>query len=599
LDLDVSGALVSPHTAPSGYAPVDLQAAYSLPSATGGFGSTIAIVDAFDAPNAAADLAVYRSQFGLPPCGSGCFTKVNQSGASTMPAVDAGWAAEISLDLDMVSAACPNCRVLLVEANSSSVNDLGKAVDTAVRMGATAVSNSYGSPEFANESAFDVHYNHPGVTITVSSGDASYGVRYPAASPYVTAVGGTRLTRNGTSGAWQETAWTGAGSGCSVFESKPAWQHDTGCSKRTVADVSAVADPATGVAFYDSTPDNGVSGWLVGGGTSVSAPLVAAASALAAEQSPTGYPVQQAYAASGGLTDIVSGSNGTCAPSYLCTAGVGYDGPTGLGSPSGTSALAPPTIIGSSPGTFTSLAPYRQLDTRNGTGGVSGPVAPGATIRITVNGHGGIPANGVSAVAVNVTVTQPSNAGNIAVYAGDAPEPSTSNLNFTPGQTIPNLVIAPVDANGQIAITNNSTGTVHLIADTFGYYLDGTPSTPGAFTSLAPYRQLDTRNGTGGVSGPVAPGATIRVAVAGHGGIPANGVSAVAVNVTVTQPSNAGNIAVYASRRAEPSTSNLNFIPGQTIPNLVIAPVGSDGMIAITNNSTGTVQLIADTFGYY
>ena len=468
VDLDVSGPLASPDTAPSGYAPADLQTAYSLPSATGGVGRTIAVVDSYDAPTAAADLEVYRSKFGLPPCGSGCFTKVDQLGGSSLPPVDTGWAMEISLDLDMLSAGCPNCHILLVEANTASLADIGAAVNTAVRMGATAVSNSYGIAEFAGESAYDAYYNHPGVTITASSGDSSYRVQYPAASPYVTAVGGTSLSPNSTSGSWHETAWASSGSGCSAFEPKPTWQHDSGCSARTVADVAAVADPATGIAFYSSTPNNGISGWLVGGGTSVSAPLVAAAAALGAEQSPTGYPVQQAYVATSGLTDIVTGSNGTCTPSYLCTAGTGYDGPTGLGSPSGTAALAP-----SNPGAFTSLSPYRQLDTRNGTGGVSGPVAPGATIRVPVDGHGGIPTTGVSAVAVNVTVTQPSSYGNIAVYASGTATPDTSNLNFTPGQTTPNLVIAPVGSDGMIALTNNSSGTVQLIADTSGYYLGG------------------------------------------------------------------------------------------------------------------------------
>jgi hypothetical protein len=205
----------------------------------------------------------------------------------------------------------------------------------------------------------------------------------------------------------------------------------------------------------------------------------------------------------------------------------------------------------------------------------------------------------VSAVVVNVTVTQPSSSGFVTVYAGGATMPGTSNLNFTAGQTVPNLVIAPVGADGTIAITNSFGGTVQLIADTFGYYLGGTAADAGAFTSLAPYRQLDTRDGTGGVSGPVAPGATIRVHVDGNGGIPASGVSAVVVNVTVAQPSSSGFVTVYASGTARPGTSNLNFTAGQTVPNLVIAPVGSDGMIAITNSFGGTVQLVADTFGYY
>ncbi|MFJ5977361.1 hypothetical protein, partial [Pseudarthrobacter oxydans] len=160
-------------------------------------------------------------------------------------------------------------------------------------------------------------------------------------------------------------------------------------------------------------------------------------------------------------------------------------------------------------------------------------------------------------------------------------------------------VISPVANDGTIALTNNSSGTVHLIADTSGYYTAGTPSTPGAFSSQAPFRQLDTRNGTGGTTGPVAPGATIRVPVTGRGGIPATGVSAVAINVTATSPTSFGNITVHAGGTTAPGTSNLNFTPGDTTPNLVISPVANDGTIALTNNSSGTVHLIADTSGYY
>jgi hypothetical protein len=161
------------------------------------------------------------------------------------------------------------------------------------------------------------------------------------------------------------------------------------------------------------------------------------------------------------------------------------------------------------------------------------------------------------------------------------------------------LVVSPVGADGSIALTNNSNGPVQLIADTFGYYLAGVPAAPGAFASLTPFRQLDTRYGTGGVSGPVLPGATVRVPVVGRGGIPGSGVSAVVVNVTVTGAATAGNITVYAGGTAQPGTSNLNFVAGQTVPNLVVSPVGADGSIALTNNSNGPVQLIADTFGYY
>jgi hypothetical protein len=172
-------------------------------------------------------------------------------------------------------------------------------------------------------------------------------------------------------------------------------------------------------------------------------------------------------------------------------------------------------------------------------------------------------------------------------------------VNFVAGQTVPNLVVSPVGADGTISLKNNSSGPVQLIADTSGYYVAGVPAAPGAFSSLTPFRQLDTRYGTGGVSGPVAAGGTVRVRVTGRGGIPSSGVAAVVVNVTVTGPATAGNITVFAGGTAQPGTSNVNFVAGQTVPNLVVSPVGADGTISLKNNSSGPVQLIADTSGYY
>jgi subtilase family serine protease len=334
-----SSGSVGTAAAPSGYGPADLAAAYSLPS-TGGAGATVAIVDAFDDPAAESDLATYRANYGLPECSTanGCFHKVGQDGsASRLPAPDEGWAEEISLDLDMVSATCPQCHILLVEASSTDIADLGAAVNTAVSLGAKYVSNSYGGSESSADPTYDSRYfDHPGVAITVSSGDAGYGVEYPAASRYVTAVGGTSLTRDGS--AWRESAWSGAGSGCSARDAKPAWQHDTGCARRTVSDVSAVADPSTGVAVYDTY--GGDSGWEVFGGTSVSSPIIAAVYALAGTPSAGSYPASFPYAHTSALTDVTSGSNGSCSGSYLCTGVAGYDGPTGLGSPQGVSAFA-------------------------------------------------------------------------------------------------------------------------------------------------------------------------------------------------------------------------------------------------------------------
>jgi subtilase family serine protease len=333
---DAGGAPAATAT-PNGFGPADLQAAYALPSASAGAGQVIGIVDAYDHPNAAADLATYRSTYGLPPCttASGCFRKVAQSGTGKLPKTNGGWAQEISLDLDMASATCPGCRILLVEASSASFTDLAAAEDTAARMGATVISNSYGGSEFSGEtsSTYEGHFNHPGVPITVSSGDSGYGVQFPASSRFVTAVGGTSLTRS--AGAFSETAWSGAGSGCSAYVPKPSWQTDSGCPRRAVADVSAVADPNTGVAVYDSFRYQGASGWMVFGGTSVSAPIVAGAYALAGAGVGPGTP----YAHTSALHDVTSGSNGACSVAYLCTAGPGFDGPTGLGTPDGVAAF--------------------------------------------------------------------------------------------------------------------------------------------------------------------------------------------------------------------------------------------------------------------
>ncbi|HEU5367976.1 MAG TPA: S53 family peptidase [Ktedonobacterales bacterium] len=322
----------------TGYTPCDLQSAYNVVNSTGGVGQTVAIVDAFNDPNAESDLGTYRSRFGLPSCttANGCFKKVNQSGVQgSYPSNNTGWSEEISLDLDMVSAICPNCHILLVEATTSSLSNLAASVDTAVRLGATEVSNSYGGSESSGETSTDSHYNHPGVAITASSGDSGFIVEYPAASRFVTAVGGTHLVRASNTRGWSETAWSGAGSGCSQFETRPSWQNITNitsvCGRRAVADVSAVADPNTGVDVFDSFNE---SGWLVFGGTSVASPIIASIYALAGNAASVNYG-SFPYSHTSSLNDVTSGSNGSCG-NRLCRAGTGWDGPTGLGTPNGT-----------------------------------------------------------------------------------------------------------------------------------------------------------------------------------------------------------------------------------------------------------------------
>lgn len=350
----VAPKTVKPHASsatPTGYGPSDLQSAYGLTdaSASNGSGETIAIVDAQDDPNAEADLAAYRDYYGLPACttANGCFKKVSQTGSTTsLPAPDSGWAGEISLDLDMVSAIAPNAHILLVEAKSASMANLGTAVNEAVKLGARFVSNSYGGSESSSDTSYDSSYfNHPGVAITVSAGDEAYGAEYPAGSKYVTAVGGTRLSTASNSRGWTESVWKtssteGTGSGCSAYDAKPSWQTDTGCAKRMIADVSAVADPATGVSVYDTYGADGT-GWNTYGGTSASAPIIASVYALAGTPGSGDYPAQYPYNAAGtsALNDVTSGNNGTCSTSYFCTARSGYDGPTGWGTPEGLDAF--------------------------------------------------------------------------------------------------------------------------------------------------------------------------------------------------------------------------------------------------------------------
>ncbi len=421
---------VNPAVAVSGYGPSDLDSAYNVPT-TLGSGKTVAIVDAYDDPNAASDLSTYRSNFGLPACttANGCFTKVNQNGAaSPLPAANAGWSSEIMLDLEMVSAICPNCHILLVEANSPTTANLGTGVNTAVSKGAVAVSNSYGGSESSNEASFDnSYYKHPGVAIVASSGDGGYTREYPAASPWVTAVGGTNLTRASNARGWTESVWStssteGAGSGCSVYEAKPSFQTDTGCSKRTIADVSAVADPATGVAVYDSY---GSGGWTVFGGTSVASPIIGAMYALAGSPAPTAFPNSYPYADTGALYDVTTGKTANCSPAYLCTGEVGYDGPTGLGTPNGAAAFGPASSGSSDFSVSVNPTNVSVAAGSNATATVSTAVTSGSSESVALSASGlpsGVtasfnpsPVNSGSSATVTFTASSSAAPGNYSV----------------------------------------------------------------------------------------------------------------------------------------------------------------------------------------
>ncbi len=369
--MEVASGARSPQNAPAGFGPADIQAAYNLAasSASAGAGRTIAIVVAQDGPTVEADLAVYRSTFSLPPCtsASGCLRKINQDGAtSPLPTADTGWASEMNVNLDMISAVCPNCNIVLVEANSELDADFTTAVNTAaLQTHVVAISNPYGGDESSSDKFFCANYDHPGIAVVASAGDEGYGAKSPANCPTVTAVGGTSLVRSSTSArGWTETVWGsptdsqgGTGSGCSIVIPLPSWQPGVaGCTMRVVNDVAILADPNTGPAIYDQ------GAWGVYGGTSVSAPLIAAVYGLAPPAEPSDYPVSYAYANPGALFDITQGTNGQCSGSLLCNAGLGYDGPSGLGTPNGVAAFGPvdslPTVTPAVTGTLGSNGWY-------------------------------------------------------------------------------------------------------------------------------------------------------------------------------------------------------------------------------------------------
>ena len=323
------GAAPLVSTNPTGYSPTQFHAAYAMPTRASQ-PSTIAIVGAYHDSAIAQDLHTYDATYGIPD--PPVLTQLSQRGDHSYPAANTGWALELSMDVEMAHQICQNCPLMVVEADSPDITNLLTAVDTAARRGATVISNSYGGTESARESQLDVHLNHPGVTVVASAGDSGYGVSYPAASPAVVAVGGTTLGLRSSGTRSSETAWSNGGSGCSASEHKPAWQKDRSCLNRSVTDVSADADPATGAAVYDSLGYQGRHGWFVLGGTSLAAPLVAGMFGLG------GGSIAGLYQHASSLYDVTTGRNGSC-KNYLCLSGVGYDGPTGLGSPNGLTAF--------------------------------------------------------------------------------------------------------------------------------------------------------------------------------------------------------------------------------------------------------------------
>jgi hypothetical protein len=334
-----------------GYGPAQLQKAYELTKDVANPGGTVIIVDAFGYPTLEGDLGVYRKEFGLPKCDkvSGCLHILNQDGKpkplpSPPTGSDLGWIGEQALDVDMVSANCPNCHIVMIEANTNYDYPLYHAENTAARLHPSAISNSWGAPEYASEQSEATRFfDHPGIAITASAGDGGYGVIFPSAANTVTAVGGTSLIGGEKNKrGYMETVWSGTGSGCSAYVPVPTWQEPIeaklgGCSNRIVGDVAYAADPTFGVAIYVTSNDGGPRGWQVTGGTSVGSPAIAAIYALSGNT--PGVPASIAYSETKHLHNITVGSNGTCSPAYLCHGEVGYNAPTGNGTPDGIKAF--------------------------------------------------------------------------------------------------------------------------------------------------------------------------------------------------------------------------------------------------------------------
>jgi len=488
----------------NGFSPQDLQSAYRIPSSSKGSGQTVAIVDAYDDPHAEEDLAVYRETYGLPPCttANGCFTKVDQAGGAEFPPVSEEWALEISLDLDMVSAACPNCDILLVEADDNFLSSLAAAVEQAASMGATQISNSYSAREIeigkSTVEFYDGAYEQPGIAITAASGDAGYdnenpehqsggkctncSPSFPADLSTVIGVGGTNLYPEGTSGrGWQEYVWIFSGSGCALYVSKPSWQKDPGCAKRTTNDVAATAGGETDVSVYDTVGQ--YHGWVDAAGTSVGAPLIAGVIALE-ESGLRAEGIEGIYKNPGNWYDVTEGSNWwgldeghtyeACAKALLCTAAKGYDAPTGIGTPNGGATTTPPSAV---------ALPAREVTTTGATlRGVVNPEGSATTYRFeygestaygTKTPSGGGSVSGYTTASTKsaaITGLQPSTRYHYRIvaestagttYGGDrtfSTAPKTHEFNFGPLGESEGALDAPedaaVDPNGNIWVAD-------------------------------------------------------------------------------------------------------------------------------------------------
>jgi subtilase family serine protease len=597
-----TGTPLASTTPPAGaLGPTDFHTAYDLPTDTPGQ-STIAIVDAYDDPSIETDLAAYDDYYGLPDCttANGCFRKVNQTGGTSYPTTDSGWSLEISLDVETAHEICQNCNILLVEATNSSLANLGIAENEAATLGANVISNSWLSKEYSaeisDEAAF---FHHPGIAITAATGDNGYGTAFPAASRYVTAVGGTTL-HVGPDGTYlSETAWSGSGSGCSRYIAKPAWQYDGGCTRRTQADVSADADPNTGAAVFDSVPYSGQTGWFQVGGTSLATPLIAGAYALAGQTSSVN-DASGIYAHRSSLHDITSGSNGYCG-SYLCTAGVGYDGPTGLGTPYGLGAFGgssspppPPTpdfSLSASPasGTVTAGSATTYKVSLTSTGGFSGSVALSASglpsgAQASFSPASVSSSSTTSTLTVSTLPTTPTGSSTVTITGTSGTLSHTTSVSLVVGSAVANDFSLGVTPSARSIVAGSSTGYSVTVARTGTFTgavtltASGLPA--GANASFSPSLVSGSSSTlTVSTSATVTPG-TYPFTIMGTSGTLAHSIGA---TLTVQSSSQGGgdfSISVSPSSATVPGTGTTTFT-------VTVTPTG--GFTGSVTFSTGSL----------
>jgi hypothetical protein len=636
------------------WSPLALASAYGMAAEPNvGTGVSVGIFELED--YARADIAAYQSCLGTHvPVG----TVTVDGGPTLAPSLSANIGVESALDIEDLIGLVPQASLVVYQGPDASDGRGGAGPATYQDILAVyqrmvddnrvqVISSSWGgceqdtpTPFMDAENKIFMQAAAQGQTVTSSAGDDGSGDCYgggpnasalsvddPASQPYVLGVGGTTMTgaggttqtvwnsgtgdQQGATGGGVSTYWSlDAATGYQAGITGPGYSDDrcgaaTGMRCRQVPDVAALADPYTGYPVA-------VGGyWIPIGGTSGASPTWAALIAQAdldvscRADGPVGFVNPTLYSLpASAFHDVTSGSNYiestgvTPAGSY--TAAAGYDLTTGLGTPHARSII--PALCKAapqSPGTtFTALNPTRLLDTRYHVGvSTTTPVAANSLVTLQVTGQAGIP-DGASAVVLNVTATASTASGYLTVYPGGATRPGSSNLNWPAGRTVPNLVTVPIGAHGTVGLYNHSSGTVHIIADTFGYF--STAATGTTYHPVGPARVLDTRSAVGvSTTTPVAANSGVSLAVAGAGGVPATGATAAVLNVTVTAPTASGYLTVYPGGADRPTASNLNWVPGQTVPNLVVVPIGPDGTVELYNHGSGTVHVVADVFGYY